>query len=58
VAPEARSKLFLPYYSTKGRGTGLGLAIVHRIVQDHHGTIRVDDNRPQGSVFVVEIPQT
>src|SRR5204863_491568 len=58
IAPEARGKLFLPYYSTKGRGTGLGLAIVHRIVQDHHGTIRVEDNVPQGSVFVVELPQT
>jgi signal transduction histidine kinase len=58
IAPEARSKLFLPYYSTKGRGTGLGLAIVHRIVEDHQGTIRVEDNAPRGSRFVVEIPQS
>src|SRR5215212_10110941 len=28
-----KDKLFLPYFSTKGRGTGLGLAIVHRIVR-------------------------
>ncbi|HEV7786152.1 MAG TPA: ATP-binding protein, partial [Thermoanaerobaculia bacterium] len=32
ISPDAKEKLFLPYYSTKGRGTGLGLAIVHRIV--------------------------
>jgi two-component system nitrogen regulation sensor histidine kinase NtrY len=53
---EAKEKLFLPYFSTKGRGTGLGLAIVHRIVTDHLGTIRVEDNQPRGTVFTVELP--
>jgi two-component system nitrogen regulation sensor histidine kinase NtrY len=53
---EARDKLFLPYFSTKGRGTGLGLAIVHRIVTDHQGTIQVEDNQPKGTVFTVELP--
>jgi two-component system nitrogen regulation sensor histidine kinase NtrY len=57
IAPEAKEKLFLPYYSTKGRGSGLGLAIVHRVVTDHGGTIRVEDNRPQGTVFTIELPQ-
>ena len=52
----SRDKLFLPYYSTKGRGTGLGLAIVHRIVTDHNGTIRVEDNVPRGTVFTLELP--
>ncbi len=56
IPPAARDKLFLPYFSTKGRGTGLGLAIVHRIVSDHHGSIRVDDNRPRGTVFTLELP--
>jgi two-component system nitrogen regulation sensor histidine kinase NtrY len=56
IPPEAKEKLFLPYFSTKGRGTGLGLAIVHRIVSDHHGTIRVEDNVPRGTVFVLELP--
>jgi two-component system nitrogen regulation sensor histidine kinase NtrY len=56
IPPEWREKLFLPYFSTKGRGTGLGLAIVHRIVTDHHGSIRVEDNVPQGTVFTVELP--
>jgi len=40
----------------KGRGTGLGLAIVHRIVADHHGSVRVEDNLPKGSVFILELP--
>ena len=56
IPPEAKEKLFLPYFSTKGRGTGLGLAIVHRIVTDQHGTIRVEDNLPRGTVFTVELP--
>jgi len=56
IPPASKEKLFLPYYSTKGRGTGLGLAIVHRIVTDHQGSIRVEDNVPQGTVFTVELP--
>ena len=56
IPAESKDKLFLPYYSTKGRGTGMGLAIVHRIVTDHHGTLRVEDNRPTGSVFTIELP--
>ncbi len=56
IAPEDREKLFLPYFSTRERGTGLGLAIVSRIVAEHKGAIRVEDNRPRGARFVVEIP--
>jgi len=56
IPPEAKEKLFQPHFSTKGRGTGLGLAIVHRVVADHHGTIRVEDNPPQGTVFTIELP--
>jgi two-component system, NtrC family, nitrogen regulation sensor histidine kinase NtrY len=56
IRPEDREKLFVPHFSTKRRGSGLGLAIVHRIVQDHQGAIRVEDNAPRGARFVVEIP--
>ncbi|RMH19734.1 MAG: HAMP domain-containing protein [Acidobacteria bacterium] len=56
ISDESKDKLFLPYFSTKGRGTGLGLAIVHRIVTDHHASIRVENNRPRGTVFVIEMP--
>lgn len=55
--PDAdKDKLFLPYFSTKGRGTGLGLAIVHRIVRDHDGQIHVHDNHPKGTRFEIELP--
>jgi two-component system nitrogen regulation sensor histidine kinase NtrY len=56
VSPEDREKLFLPYFSTKGRGTGLGLAIVAHILADHNAQIRVEDNIPAGARFLIEIP--
>src|SRR5437764_10881999 len=56
VTREVKEKLFLPYFSTKKRGTGLGLAIVRRIVEDHRGSIRVEENQPLGARFVVELP--
>ncbi|MCU1335322.1 MAG: multi-sensor signal transduction histidine kinase [Bryobacterales bacterium] len=51
-----KEKLFLPYFSTKGRGTGLGLAIVSHILSEHGGRIRVEDNRPAGTRFFIEVP--
>ena len=56
VTAEEKEELFLPYFSTKQRGTGLGLAIVSRIIEDHHGSIRVEENKPIGTRFVVELP--
>jgi nitrogen fixation/metabolism regulation signal transduction histidine kinase len=56
VTRELKERLFLPYFSTKKRGTGLGLAIVSRIVEDHRGSIRVEENRPVGARFVIELP--
>ncbi len=56
VTRELKERLFLPYFSTKKRGTGLGLAIVSRIVEDHHGSIRVEENHPVGTRFIVELP--
>ena len=56
IPPSDRDKMFEPYFSTKHRGTGLGLAIVHKVVTDHRGTIRVENNEPHGARFVIEIP--
>src|SRR6476646_7375279 len=56
IAAGDKEKLFLPYFSTKGRGTGLGLAIVSHILSEHSGRIRVDDNRPAGTRLVLEVP--
>jgi len=56
IAAEDKEKLFLPYFSTKHRGTGLGLAIVSRIVSEQKGIIRVEENQPTGTRFIIELP--
>lgn len=55
---EDKEKLFQPYFSTRKRGTGLGLAIVSHIVNDHVGKIRVEDNFPIGTKFIIELATT
>ncbi len=56
MSPEVKARLFEPYFSTKPEGTGLGLAIVSAIIADHNGFIRVRDNLPHGSRFIMELP--
>ncbi len=56
IPPEARSRLFTPYFSTKRKGTGLGLAIVARILEEHGGTIGVDESYTEGAGFIVTLP--
>jgi hypothetical protein len=56
IPAEAKERLFLPFFSTKRRGTGLGLAIVNRIVSEHNGSIRVEENQPTGTRFIIELP--
>ncbi len=58
ISPEDKTKLFVPRFSTKDRGTGLGLAIASRIIAEHNGTIRVEDNLPMGVRFVIRFPAT
>jgi two-component system nitrogen regulation sensor histidine kinase NtrY len=56
MPPEARVRIFEPGFSTKKQGTGLGLTIVNQIVEDHRGYIRVRNNEPRGSRFIIEFP--
>ena len=57
-----RSRVFDAFYqvdssSTREQGgTGLGLSIVRRLIDGHDGTVRIADNVPKGTVFVVTIP--
>ncbi len=56
IPDELRERLFIPYFSTKGSGRGLGLAIVHKIISEHGGTLKLDDNIPQGTECIIELP--
>jgi two-component system nitrogen regulation sensor histidine kinase NtrY len=56
ISPEHKMRLFEPYFSTKKQGTGLGLAIVNTVITDHNGFIRVQDNKPVGTRFIIELP--
>jgi two-component system nitrogen regulation sensor histidine kinase NtrY len=56
IGDKEKDKLFLPHFSTKKEGTGLGLAIVSTIISKHRGYIRVKDNEPKGSIFIIELP--
>ena len=55
---ETVSKLFTPFFSSKGRGgTGLGLFISNKIIQQHDGEIRVTSTPGHGSRFTIDIPK-
>ena len=56
ISAEDMPKLFQPDFSRKKKKSGLGLAIVLRIIKDHSGSIRVEQNQPKGAKFVIELP--
>jgi two-component system nitrogen regulation sensor histidine kinase NtrY len=56
VPDRDKIRIFEPYFSTKRGGTGLGLAIVSSIVAEHQGFLRVEDNVPQGTKFIIYLP--
>jgi nitrogen fixation/metabolism regulation signal transduction histidine kinase len=55
---EIISRAFEPYMTTKRHGTGLGLAIVKKIVEEHRGSIRLENSDEGGAVVTVAIPVT
>ena len=57
IAKEDLSKIFEPFYSTKGQtGTGLGLAVIWGIIDNHNGTISVDSEVSKGTTFTIRLP--
>ncbi len=54
--PEIMARVFEPYVTTKARGTGLGLAIVKKIVDEHRGTIRINNRQPLGAEVCIRLP--
>ncbi len=57
IPADIAANIFNPYYTTKATGTGLGLAVVQKILEDHHGEIKMSSAVGQGSVFTLLLPQ-
>jgi signal transduction histidine kinase len=56
IPAELREQIFNPFFTTKETGVGLGLSIVSKIVDDHHGWIRVTSEPGKGACFRVFLP--
>jgi signal transduction histidine kinase len=50
------AKIFQPFFTTKPHGTGLGLAITKKLIEQHNGTIRVENNHDSGVSFFITLP--
>jgi two-component system sensor histidine kinase HydH len=56
VPQELREEIFNPFVTTKKSGVGLGLSIVSKIIDGHHGSIRVENAPEGGAVFTIFFP--
>lgn len=57
VAPELRDRIFDPFYTTKDEGSGFGLTLAAQTIEEHEGSLGLeDDDGAGGAVFVVELP--
>jgi len=56
IAPELQEKIFQPFFTTKGKGTGLGLAVSKRIVEEHGGSIGIENHVDGGVTFTITLP--
>jgi two-component system sensor kinase FixL len=56
LSPLVKDQMFRPFVTTKDKGMGMGLSICRDIVDSHGGTISVEPNRPNGTIFVIRLP--
>ena len=58
IAPELQEEVFAPFFTTKpeGEGTGLGLYICQNIIREHGGTISLESQLGEGTLFCISLP--
>ncbi|PIE33374.1 hypothetical protein CSA56_11885 [candidate division KSB3 bacterium] len=57
MSQEQQQRIFEPFFTTKDKGVGLGMSIVHRILEAHHGSIRIDSQEGCGTTFTIQLHQ-
>ena len=56
IPEDVRAKIFSPLFTTREKGVGLGLAVTKRLIELHHGEVKVASKVGEGTTFTVEIP--
>lgn len=56
INPEEMERIFTPYFTTKSKGSGLGLAISQKIIEDHHGLLKIKSSLDEGTTMTVSLP--
>jgi len=56
IAENEMDRIFTPYFTTKSKGSGLGLAISQKIIEDHHGLLKIESSPKKGTSIIVSLP--
>jgi two-component system nitrogen regulation sensor histidine kinase GlnL len=56
IEAEEMDRIFTPYFTTKSTGSGLGLAICQKIIEDHHGLLKIESSPGKGTTMIVSLP--
>jgi len=56
IALDQMERIFTPYFTTKSKGSGLGLAISQKIIEDHHGLLKIESAPGVGTTMLVSLP--
>ncbi|MGK2904748.1 MAG: two-component system sensor histidine kinase NtrB [Desulfuromonadales bacterium] len=56
IEEKEMDRIFTPYFTTKSKGSGLGLAISQKIIEDHHGLLKIESSPGVGTTVIVSLP--